>query len=235
MANETPIFFPHAAEGLCRLCEGKKILQVSHIVPAFAIRWLKDTSGNIPIRNTKEPNLRVQDGLKLPWLCGDCEGVLGRWETAFCNGLFNPYTKEPDGRYKYSRWLNRFCISLSWRIARYALETNKFAGWSPEEVERLRRAEVVWHDCLLEKRPHPGPHEQHLLPFQEANKIQGNFDESLNRYLLRDVEMDLCYKDTMILTWAKLGPFAPRWPLQTPPPVAGSNSPRRTGQSVLST
>ena len=27
----------------------------------------------------------------------------------------------------------------------------------------------------------------------------------------------------------------PRWPLETPPPVAGSNSPRRTGRSVLLT
>src|SRR3972149_2300903 len=37
--------------------------------------------------------------------------------------------------------------------------------------------------------------------------------------------------------WARKsrGKLGPRWPLQTPPPVAGSNSPRRTGRSVLLT
>jgi len=55
--------------GQCRLCQADADLQLSHILPAFVFRWLRESAGGNPIRNTSTPNLRVQDGLKRYWLC----------------------------------------------------------------------------------------------------------------------------------------------------------------------
>jgi len=51
-------------EGSCRLCSRARELQLSHIVPAFVYRWLKDLSGTGFLRFGKNPNRREQDGLK---------------------------------------------------------------------------------------------------------------------------------------------------------------------------
>jgi len=59
--------------GSCRLCQNTEELQESHIIPAFAFRWLRGPYEGY-LRQTLEPNKRVQDGLKLPFLCKQCEG-----------------------------------------------------------------------------------------------------------------------------------------------------------------
>ena len=51
-------------KGTCRLCDTESELQLSHILPAFAIRWLRESSGTGHVRGTAAPNLRVQDGEK---------------------------------------------------------------------------------------------------------------------------------------------------------------------------
>ena len=78
-------------KGICRLCQQEAGLKLSHILPAFAFRWLKDSAGNAYIRRGMEPNRRVQDGLKYYWLCSSCEGLLNLSETAFATNLFYPY------------------------------------------------------------------------------------------------------------------------------------------------
>lgn len=80
-------------EGRCQLCGSESILQLSHILPAFVFRWMRETSGNGHLRFGEAPNLRVQDGLKRHWLCASCESLFARSETAFADQLFHPYSR----------------------------------------------------------------------------------------------------------------------------------------------
>src|SRR5271169_2274152 len=107
--------------GRCYLCQSDSDLQSSHILPAFVYRWLRESSGNSPIRATTAPNLRVQDGIKRYWLCAACEERFSRFETAFANNLFYPYLDASARPFQYSRWLLQFCTSVSWRVLRLAI------------------------------------------------------------------------------------------------------------------
>jgi hypothetical protein len=69
-------------DGTCAFCGEHKSLKDSHVLPAFVYRWLRTRSGTGHIRNTENPNRRVQDGLKFPWLCGDCESQFNRYGMA---------------------------------------------------------------------------------------------------------------------------------------------------------
>src|SRR5690349_5817104 len=102
--------------GRCRLCGHDTELRLSHILPAFVFRWKRETSGNGHLRSASEPNLRVQDGYKCYWMCGDCEGRLGKSEALFSKRLFYPWTEDSGGRIRYSNWLMHFSVSLSWRV-----------------------------------------------------------------------------------------------------------------------
>ena len=68
-------------KGICRLCYCDAELQESHVIPAFVFRWLRETGPTPHMRISDEPNRRVQDGLKYPWLCRDCEQMLGGWQS----------------------------------------------------------------------------------------------------------------------------------------------------------
>jgi hypothetical protein len=63
----------------CKLCGESVPLLDSHILPSFAFKAMKKGAATGHIRNTENPNQRVQDGFKQPWLCGQCEGRFGRW------------------------------------------------------------------------------------------------------------------------------------------------------------
>ena len=150
--------------GLCRLCERQSELQLSHVLPAFAYRWLRESSGNGHLRNSREPNKRTQDGLKFYWLCAECEELFSRNETAFAGRLFHPYLKASGQIFPYSSWLIHFCTSVSWRVLRFYRDEGHLQSWEPEAIARVESAEAVWRDVLLGKRSNPGVFQQHILP-----------------------------------------------------------------------
>lgn len=194
---------------LCRLCGKDRPLLQSHILPAFVFKWKRESSGGSHLRSSVEPNLRVQDGLKMPWLCADCERLFSKDERGFASHLFYPLLQDPAKRYPYGPWLLRFCTSVSWRILRLALERNEFEDWDSGSVESCRRAEKIWRDFLLGSIPHPGDCRQHLLPFDLIeSSITDGTAPNINRYLTRAIQMDLCHGQTSIFTFAKLGRFA---------------------------
>jgi hypothetical protein len=90
--------------GRCRLCDSEAELLESHVIPAFVFRFLKQGG---PIRNSRTPNRRVQDGDKEYWLCSSCEGLFNKDETAFATKLFHPHSNKPDLRSSYESWLLR--------------------------------------------------------------------------------------------------------------------------------
>jgi hypothetical protein len=191
----------------CRLCQQQAELQLSHILPAFAFRWLKESAGNGHIRLGMEPNQRVQDGLKRYWLCSSCENRLSRSETAFATNIFHPYLEMSGEQLSYSHWLIHFCTSLSWRVLRFYLDENHLENWGEEKLAHVVKAECIWRELLLDLRPHPEIFQQHLLPLDRIESSTGKFVPNINRYLMRAIDMDICRGENLIFTYAKLGRF----------------------------
>ncbi len=195
----------------CRLCGSESTLRQSHILPAFAIRWLRESSGGGHIRRGSSPNVRIQDGLKLYWLCNSCEERFGQSETAFSKKIFYPCTNRQQWRFNYEQWLLHFCVSLSWRVLEYyRTETTILEQYTPEEVERIDRARTAWKEFLLGQRPHPGSYRQHLIPFEEIASFtfpSSEVSPAINRYLMRVVDMDLARGKTTMFAYSKLGRF----------------------------
>lgn len=193
--------------GLCRLCERQSELQLSHVLPAFAYRWLRESSGNGHLRNSREPNKRTQDGLKFYWLCAECEELFSRNETAFSGRLFHPYLKASGQIFPYSSWLIHFCTSVSWRVLRFCRDDGQLQSWEPEAIARVESAEAVWRDVLLGKRSNPGVFQQHMLPLDQISQTSSEFVPNINRYLMRAIQLDICRGSQSIFTLAKLGRF----------------------------
>lgn len=193
----------------CRLCGKTAPLLLSHILPAFVFRWKRESAGGAPLRNTKQPNLRVQDGLKINLLCAECEELFSRDERDFANKIFYPYTKNSSVQLPYGPSLLRFCTSVSWRVLSFAMENENFEPWAdPVAEERCRDAEVVWREFLLGERPHPGDFRQHVLPFDLVESASAGVATNINRYLTRAIQLDLCHSPSDVFTFAKLGPIA---------------------------
>lgn len=166
------------------------------------------------MRLGSSPNQRVQDGVKRHWLCTSCEGLLSCSETAFATKLFYPYTSGESTRIIYDEWLLRFCVSVSWRVLQFHKEETSLKGYEPNAIARIAEAESTWKEFLLGQRPHPGPFEQHLVPFDAIESISNrseNLSPNLNRYLMRTVDMDLCRSENTNFVYSKLGRFVILW------------------------
>ena len=196
-------------EGQCQLCGVDSILKLRHILPAFAYRWLRETSGNGHMRSASSPNQRVQDGLKRYWLCASCEGVLSESETRFASDMFYPYTEGASSRIVYGEWMLRFCVSVSWRVLKFHREESALRDYDSEAVERIDKALDVWKDFLLHRQPTPASYQQHMLPLGpiESASKPGNLPTNINRYMMRTIDMDLVKSPTTNFVYSKLGRF----------------------------
>jgi hypothetical protein len=191
----------------CLLCQQEAELRHSHILPAFAFRWLRESSGNGFLRSSATPNRRTQDGEKRHWLCFDCEHLFGESEKAFAEQLFHPYLANSGGEYRYAHWLSRFCVSVSWRVLQRFLEGEHFGDWDTESIECARRAELAWREYLIGSRRRPGEYHQHILPLDAIEDTSAPMSPNINRYLMRAIAMDICRGTRFIFTFAKLGRF----------------------------
>lgn len=195
------------SHGICRLCAANTKLRLSHIVPAFVYRWLKESSGNGHIRSTSEPNRRIQDGPQEHWLCTECEDRFNRVETSFATQVFHPYLAASGGRFRYGSWLLPFCTSVSWRVLMYLLEKGAAKEMSASAQDRIVKAEAAWREFLLGKTPHPGVYRQHLLPLDQIESATGGMPSNVNRYLMRAIDLDLCHGGETVFVYSKLGRF----------------------------
>lgn len=196
--------------GRCLLCEEESKLRLSHVVPAFVYRWLRESSGNGHLRMSLEPNRRVQDGPKHYWLCSKCEELFSGSETAFAGKLFHPYLEGSGKIFPYSIWLSHFCASVSWRVLRHYMQEqplSEWKDWTPEEQAHVTNAEQTWREFLLGKRHNPGRYQQHMLPLDQIASFRGSFSPNINRYLMRAVHMDVCRGPSSCFTYTKLGRF----------------------------
>lgn len=193
----------------CAFCNEAKPLVESHVLPAFVFRWLKETSATGFMRFAENPAKRVQDGIKLPWLCEGCEALFNSFETPFASNLFHPYNREEVIYVRYRDWLARFCASISWRVLKYCYQTKGLDHFSEVQRAEAFRALEVWRAFISGDIQHPGKYEQHLLPLGpvESSTVPG-MSNHINRYFMRGTEFDLPCGEAQAFTFAKLGRFA---------------------------
>jgi hypothetical protein len=190
----------------CALCGCKTKLLDSHILPAFLFRWLKKTGG--PIRSAFDPNVRVQDGTTMKLLGKCCETRLNLHETPFSLNIFHPFIERKLTPIDYSNWLLKFCVSISWRVLLHAKLTDRLSKFPEEDLARVNLALNHWKAFLLDEVENPGPYSQQLYPIIPIrHDAPRDAPESLNRYLLRHIEMGTCNTSHSAFTFAKMGPF----------------------------
>ncbi len=191
----------------CAFCANCGPRLNSHVLPAFVYRWLRNRSGTGHIRDTDNIDRRVQDGIKLPWLCAKCENLFSKYETAFANNVFYPWLKE-EKPIVYDERLLKFCTSVSWRVLRFARGQNKDAKYTPEQEELMDRAEQRWRDFINGLVAHPGDFEQHLVIFNVIeNTSLSDLPTNMNRFMTGAVTLDIVGSERSIMTFAKLGRF----------------------------
>jgi len=188
---------------ICALCDKRRELQLSHIVPKFVFTWHKKNTSN-HLRSSEEPNKRVQDGLKEYLLCCECEQKFSSWEDKFAREVFRPINKGDFQKTKYSDWALKFAVSVSFR----ALTYYKRKGLSHFSSEQLQEAEIAlqeWKEFLLGNQPHPGKYEQHLIPLDviESHSIP-NPSPFFNRYITSTVDTDPIAGDRVAFIYVKM-------------------------------
>lgn len=191
-------------KGNCRLCGNYSTLKESHIIPAFIFRWFKDSSATGYLRYGMEINKRVQDGIKLHWLCEDCEGRFGEWEKCFSEKIFMPLNKGEGARFTYGPWMLKFAVSVSWRVLSYLHEMG-LSHFSSALLGHVENALDTWREFLLDKCVHPDGFEQHMLLMDlvDSHSIN-NLPPNMNRYLLRTVEINSACRESQAFVYTKM-------------------------------
>ncbi len=191
--------------GTCGLCGREAELCDSHIVPSFVFRWLKDSSATGFLRFTPTLNKRAQEGLRVALLCSTCEQRFSQWEKRFAEEIFSPLNHGRAARFSYGSWLSKYCVSVSWRVLTF-LRQDKLSHFSPAMIEAADSALTTWRQVLLDEKPHPGKHQQHMLLLDLVH--EHTFSEippNLNRYILRTVDIDAACTSREAFIYSKMG------------------------------
>jgi SEC-C motif-containing protein len=177
-------------QGICKLCRQQKELQYSHIVPAFAVRWLKATSLTGYLKSLKS-KVHLQDTKRVYLLCSDCEQLLARDEKAFCEQIFIPYHEQNQSNFKYGPWLKRFIVGLHWKV----LVTREEQYPQHAEAE-FTKAEQEWCQFLLGQSASAGNAEFHLFLADVIEDATDELPPKINWYLARGFDLTPIYSDS---------------------------------------
>ncbi|PFM00536.1 hypothetical protein COJ37_13360 [Bacillus cereus] len=171
----------------CALCNEKRELKNSHIIPKFVGKWLKDTSATGFLRQVSNPDKREQDISKVPLLCGECEKLFNINETLFAEKIFRPF-QSGRTRFDYDTWLLKFIISVQWRVIATQKETA--VGIPDGLLEKLNNAFEMWREYLLGKSDKYGLYTHHVffLDTIESASEAMELSDRPNMYLLRSID-----------------------------------------------
>jgi hypothetical protein len=189
----------------CRLCNQEKELQESHIIPNFVYRWLKETSVTGHIRSGESVNKRVQDGHKFPLLCRECEQRFSEWENIFARGVFVPiHSDNPTNTYR--KWLIKLAASVCWRVLIFFKECGDLNHFPEHLLRSVDSALSIWQEFLLDKRPHPGACELHIIPLRGyvMERTDPKLPSNFNRYMARAIDIDVVCTKTEAFVYAKM-------------------------------
>lgn len=200
----------------CGLCLRERPLRVSHIIPAFAGRYLKKTSATGYLRDAINPNIRRQDLRKEPLLCGECEQTFGNWEREFSVHAFPAIQDDTFKELEYGDWMLKFAVSLSWRTL--VTDRADFVRDFPQFDEVVTETLESWRLFLLGERNQPGT-EHHLFVIAGVpERVPPGLHPKFLHYLLRGIDATEAFTSRVLAVYLKLlraffySPIAPRSP-----------------------
>jgi hypothetical protein len=201
-----PLIKPDFGLEVCALCERDLPLRRSHIIPSFVFEWLKETSGTGHIRAAENINLRVQDGWKTKLLCSECEQRFSQWEKIFAEQVFAPLHRREADKFRYGVWMEKFAVSVSWRVLTVYKLIDGLAGFPQTVAEAANAALFRWKHFLLDIKTDPGIYEQHMFPvdFLESTTVP-EMPPNMNRYLARAIEIHVVHGGNIDIVYSKMG------------------------------
>lgn len=189
----------------CKLCGKLAELRESHLVPAFVYRWLKNTSGTGYIRFGQAYNQRVQDGMKIPLLCEDCESRLSVWEKKFAEQIFHLVREKNDGNLSYGSWFAKFAASVSWRVLLTFAERGHLTHLPAHVTLKANDALQKWKAFMLDKVDNPGPFPLNFIPLGMLSSMPPpGTSPNINWYLTRAVDIDVVHAKGQSYVYLKM-------------------------------
>lgn len=182
----------------CSLCDRKRQLQNSHIVPRFVMKFARK-QGLSPSTFSDQTGKSVQDLPKIRLLCRDCEQKFSqRGETLFSQQLFRPLNEAVQRNDKTfsakilgSRWHHYFVVSLCWRVTMSMIHQNTMPKLPLKEERQLKNALQKWKDYLNGKCTNVGAYNVFLFPLYDPNKWKLTIPtQALNQYV--EIGIDWC-------------------------------------------
>jgi hypothetical protein len=174
------------AVNCCQLCKKRKAIKSSHVIPAFVFRAIKSDSPTGYFRSPNVPNLRFQDGDKLPLLCGECERRFGNAERSFVNQIFKTFHTTDQDRFAYGPWLHYFMTSLAWRTLILDLPGFESDASVPESlVDSLKQAARTMRGYLLGANNLASTLRNHAFVFTAAYSASAELASAGPKVLIR--------------------------------------------------
>lgn len=187
--------------GNCKLCLNERELKQSHVLPAFAGRWLKNNSLTQYFRNLENPNLRKQDLTKVPLLCINCEDRFSQWEDKAAGELFKPWNEKRSINLEYQEWLMMFVASLSWRTGILCRDEFSDSDLDKDKLAKFDRALECWRQLLLGIESSTGQYEHHIFLWSKVESVEGIDDlGKWHAYTLRGFDgACLSYRQSLLV------------------------------------
>ena len=139
----------------CRLCLGNKELRESHIIPKMFYRNVVKNSVTGKMRSSLDVNKVVQDGVKLPFLCEECERLFSGYETHFSNAIYQTLLKSENG-YKINTQddkLRYFILSVAWRFLKWYFEVMPDEqNLTEDEIKKIEKTLEWWRQILYNEK-----------------------------------------------------------------------------------
>jgi hypothetical protein len=134
--------------------------------------------------------------------------MFAAWEKSFAEKCFAPILNGTADRIHYRSWMLKFATSVSWRVLQAFKVIDGLVEFPADLVSTADAALNEWGEFLLDRRPHPGHHEQHLLLVDAIESTTvADTPANINRYLLRAVDVYVAYTPSSAITYAKMGRF----------------------------
>jgi hypothetical protein len=174
----------------CALCQKHPRDEVSHFIPAFVYRYVKETSATGYMRAAAVPNLRIQDGLKYPLCCRQCEDRFEKFEDAFARTVFQPFVADRSAGIRYGKECLQFCISLLWRALHHQWKVDD-SELQAELRGRLDAPYARWQKFLLGEADSVGEYCVNVIPMDNLTSSPTSVPEGICQYITGSIDMDL--------------------------------------------
>lgn len=201
LGGEIMVSGKDSSSAKCAFCQAGGRLQVSHIIPRFVVNWLKKSSATGFLRGAKNPNLRLQDTMKMPLLCSDCEERFSKFEKYFAEQIFFPYQNRGTQKFSYDESLLKFILSISWRILYY--DQQILSENAPDLVPYAKCALKTWKDYLLESRQDEGNYEHHMFFLDFVKESTVEIPAKFQWYTLRAIDGCLALSEEIVFAYTK--------------------------------